>query len=97
MLTGKGMVICYPDPGGGCKVWQFAETKKLTSFHDGELARCTKQINSLLRSVEKNNKDPKRNLCILDTPNGPFLAWTEHGNIGPYDKPTDIEEAFGLK
>jgi hypothetical protein len=90
-------IICYRHPDGWCKVRHFAEAKRLTPFHDAELAQCTKDINSLLGRVEKNNKDQKRNLSILETPKGLFLAWVEHRSISPYDEKTDIERALGLK
>jgi hypothetical protein len=89
-------VVCYKSSKSTQFVaWLCPAT--ISSFHDSELAECTKQINAIFAKVVKNNKDPKRKLALLDTPKGLLLAWSEYGVIGPDDDENEIEKALGLK
>jgi len=72
------------------------EARRLTPFHDAELARCTKEINAILAKVRKGNKDPNRELAFLRVPDGLFLAWTQHA-IGSEDDATEINRVLGIK
>jgi hypothetical protein len=59
--------------------------------------QATKEINSLISKIVRNNKDPNRMLSILDTPKGPFIAWTECDNVSADDDEVTIREALALK
>ena len=70
--------------------------RRLTPFHDAELAQCTKEINAILARVRRGNKNPNRELAFLRVPGGLFLAWTEHA-IGAQDDEADINRVLGIK
>src|SRR5262245_36697312 len=69
--------------------------KRLTPFHDAELAGCTKEINEILAVVRERNRDPKRELAFLRVPDGLFLAWTTHA-VSSEDDPAEIERVLGI-
>ena len=89
-------VKCSRSPADNQFIVYFAEAKRLSSFHDAELAQVTKELNAILERVGKNNKNAKRKLAFLNTPKGLFLAWSEYGDITPYDDDAKIEKALGL-
>jgi hypothetical protein len=91
----NGVVYCYENPDDLQVMAKFKAVKRLSSFHDAQLARCTKEVNRILDKVKRNNKNPKRELAILRTSGGLFLAWTEYGAVGPYDD--DAEKRLGIK
>src|SRR5262245_42348316 len=86
-----GKVYCCPDVQNTCIVAKFAESKKLSRFHDEDLARCTKELNAVLAEIRKRAGDDHRELSFIDTGNGFLLAWTEHDVVGSHDDETDID------
>ncbi len=91
----NGVVHCYEHPDDLQVIAKFKEARRRSSFHDAQLARCTKEINRILDKVKRNNKNEKRELAILRTSGGLFLAWTEYGAVGPYDD--NAEKRLGIK
>ncbi len=80
---------CAPSPDGSCEVirctlggsTQFVTKDFLlevepSPFHDDELARATRHINDIFARLEKGNIDGERELAVLQTPLGHYLAWT---------------------
>ena len=99
---------CYKSPNGGCLVTKLWESDEVTSFHDSELARATKEINDILKNCEdfmthfdklhENIKDTARKLSFIEVENRLFLVWTQCGEaIGPNDDPDTIKKALRLK
>jgi hypothetical protein len=70
--------------------------RRLTPFHDAELAQCTKEINAILAKAHRGNKDANRELAFLRVPGGLFLAWTQHA-IGSEDDAAEINRVLGIK
>ena len=93
-ISSKHIVTCFEDAADMCNVRKFTGAD-LSDFHDAELKQCTNEINALLTAVQKKN--PSRELCILRTPKGPFLAWTIHDGVGSSASEAKIIKALGLK
>ncbi len=89
-------VSCFKGSGGQTviKLWEAAE---LSSFHDAELARATKEINAILSKLEKNNKDPDRGPSFIEFQNRHFLVWASYDVVGPDDDEKTIIKALRLK
>jgi hypothetical protein len=73
------------------------EAEKLTSFHDAELAKATKEINAILSKIGKGNRDPDRTLSLVQVQDRPFLVWASYEIVGPDDDAAVIMKALGLK
>jgi hypothetical protein len=76
-VLSDGHVLCRS--GGSTQgVASFATAARLTEHHDQQLADLTGELNSLfMRHLEHPNGDG-RELAILLTPDGWFLAWTRN-------------------
>jgi hypothetical protein len=53
------------------------EATELSPFHDEELAGATREINEIFARIEQGNRAGERELAVLLTPLGHFLAWTQ--------------------
>jgi hypothetical protein len=95
-LNPHGM-LCYVDPESYQTVTKLWETTELTAFHDAQLAQATKEINSILREVEKNNKDRERKLSFVRFRNQHFLVWARYGAVGRNDEEKTIAKELKLK
>ena len=73
------------------------EATQATEFHDAQLAQATRQINTILRRIEKGNKDPKRKLSLIKFLNRHLLIWAGYGVVGPYDDEKTVIKALRLK
>lgn len=89
-------VSCFKSPQGGQTVVGLWEANQ-SEFHDAELARATKEINEILRRVEKNNRDPERTLSLIEFENRHFLVWASYGTVGPSDDDKTIIKTLKLK
>ena len=74
-----------------------------SSYGEG-LADATTQVNAVFDQLEKDNKDPGRELSVLILPNGKLvLAWTvvevegEECQCADDEVPGNIEEALSLQ
>jgi hypothetical protein len=90
-------VVCYKNPTAYQTITKLWEAEELSSFHDEELARATKEINSILGELEKKNKDPERKLSFVQFQNRHFLVWANYGYVGPDDDEKTIAETLKLK
>lgn len=97
LWTQEGNVDCFKSKEDRQTVTKLWEVSELADFHDQELAQATKQINAILRRVEKDNKDPKRKLSFIKFQNRHLLVWAEYGAVGPDDHPRTIRKALKLK
>ena len=73
------------------------EVTELSTFHDAELAKATKEINAILKRAEESNKDPERKLSFIRFHNQHFLVWARYGAVGPSDEPETIIRKLKLK
>ena len=78
--TDEGTVVCFASETYDCVVVDagrgpFLMAGELTDFHDAQISRCTKEINGLLGELVAGRKDPRQELSILLTEDGPMLAW----------------------
>jgi hypothetical protein len=89
-------VNCHAGKGGQT-VGKLHVAKTLSSFHDAELAQATREINQVLDRVERNNKDPKRELSFIEFQDQPFLVWATYDAVGPEDDDDVIARALGLE
>jgi hypothetical protein len=90
-------VYCFTSPQGWQTVTNRWEATELTPFHDAELAQATKDINSILMKVQKNNKDRSRTLSFVQYNSRHFLVWAKYDAVGPYDDHKKIEKELRLK
>jgi hypothetical protein len=90
-------VLCYKSSLGGQDVAKLWESAGVTEFHDAELARATREINAILSKLERNNRDPKRKLSLIEFQNRPLLVWAQYGVVGPEDDDETIIKALKLK
>lgn len=103
IIPGRDIVFCYDGPDFDCNSANFVSARRLTSFHDAELAQCTTEINALLSKLQQGNAQSHRQLAVLRAPNGLFLAWVEDGissapGIAPPSKEDEeIEKALGIQ
>jgi hypothetical protein len=96
ILDPKG-VTCFADPKGGQTIMRLWEAEELTGFHDAELAKATREINSILSRIDKNNKDPERKLSFIEFQNRHLLVWSRYDVVSPYDDEATIVKALRLK
>jgi hypothetical protein len=105
-------VTCWPSRDETCYVATLQSANRETRVHDSDLARCTEEINATLANVKENNREPGRELALLRTPRGLFLAWVDTteeiemidtlygrvGNFGPAFGPDDprMEQMLGI-
>lgn len=89
-------VTCAKGPGGQTLV-NFWEAGELTEFHDADLARATKEINAIVGKIEKNNKDPKRTVSLIEFQGRHLMVWANYGAVTPYDDDDTIIKALKLK
>ena len=90
-------VVCYKSPTAYQTVTNLWEVDELTELHDAELAQATKEINAILKGVEKSNKNPDRKLSFIQFQNRHFLVWANYGYVGPDDENKTISGALKLK
>jgi hypothetical protein len=93
-------VICdYEDPRDDCKVLTkgflgVTERGVFTPFHDEQLEQATLALNAM---IAKMHPPEGQALAILNTPDGPFLAWVKEVGIGSADLRERIEEGLGIQ
>ncbi|MBP1687245.1 MAG: hypothetical protein H6Q33_3388 [Deltaproteobacteria bacterium] len=97
ILSPEYGILCYPYDKAEQTLTNLWEAQVLTAFHDAELARATKQINAILKAVEKKNKDRERKLSFILFQNRHFLVWSGYGAVGPHDDDATIVKALRLK
>jgi hypothetical protein len=90
-------VLCYPYSKAEQTLTNLWEVGALTEFHDAELAKATKEINTILSGVEKRNKNPQRKLSFILFQNRHLLVWAGYGAVGPNDDEKTLAEALKLK
>jgi hypothetical protein len=82
--TDDGTVVCFSSETYDCVVVDsaglggrdpFLAVTALSDSHDAVLQRSTAEINRVLREAAGSRKDPRRELSILLTEDGPILAW----------------------
>lgn len=92
----KSVVYCYPSRDNLQWFPGFAEAEE-SVFHDSSLRQLTAEINQILTSVDKGNKDPSRKLSILIVGDRLFLVWAKYGAVTPESSDEEVVEALGLK
>jgi hypothetical protein len=97
ILSPEYGILCYPFDKAEQTLTELWEAGELTAFHDAELAKATKQINAILRTVKKNNKDRERKLSFIVFQNRHFLVWAGYGAVGPHDDDATVVKALRLK
>ena len=73
------------------------ETTEATAFHDETLQQATKEINNILRRVQRNNEVPGRLLSMIEIDSRQLLVWATYDAIGPDEDLDIIEETAKLK
>jgi hypothetical protein len=73
------------------------ETTEATAFHDETLQQATKEINDILRRVQRNNEVPGRLLSMIEIDSRQLLVWATYDAIGPDADLDIIEETLKLK
>ena len=97
ILSPEYGILCYPYDKAEQTLSGLWEAQALTAFHDAQLAKATKQINAILKAVEKKNKDRERKLSFILFQNRHFLVWAGYGAVGPHDDDATIVNALRLK
>jgi hypothetical protein len=67
--------------GGGSCMYACLLEAHTSGFHDGNLARATKQINQILSNIPEDENG--RKLSFLVTRLGILLAWANHDDKAP--------------
>jgi hypothetical protein len=73
------------------------ETTEATAFHDETLRQATREINNILRRVQRNNEEPGRLLSMIEIDSRQLLVWATYNAIGPDEDLDIIEETLKLK
>ena len=95
VLSPRGM-HCYKSKESWQTVTNLWEVGELTPFHDAELARATKEINGILSSLEKSNKDSSRKLSFIRFRNRHFLVWAQYA-VSEWDEEKNVIKELRLK
>ncbi len=93
---GDGLT-CSETGSYACTNYQFL-CGSISKFHTERLEAATRDINAMLEEVVKDDKDrpPGADLSILETPDGPFLAWTRSSDEGvAIDNADEIRKVLG--
>ena len=90
------MMLCYKSPKSFqtvCILWEAG----LSDFHDKELAEATKKINTIIKRLDKSNKDKQRKLSFIKYDDQLMLIWALYGAVGPDDHFKAIKKALKLR
>jgi len=79
ILSPEYGILCYPYSKPEQTLTNLWEADELTTFHDAELARATKEINRILSQVQRNSKNRERHLSLIEFQNRHFLVWASYG------------------
>jgi len=90
-------VYCYKNEWGGQDVAKLWEAAQLSDFHDSELAKATREINAILKRLERSNRNADRKLSFVEFENRYLLVWARYGVVGPFDDRATIMKALKLK
>ena len=93
----EGQHVTCAKGAGSQTLMSLWEAEELTEFHDAHLARATKEINAIVERIEKNNKDPKRTLSLIEFQGRHLMVWANYGAVTPYDDDDTIINALKLK
>ena len=74
------------------------ESEEATLFHDEVLKKASREINAILDKVNKDNKDKKRVLSLIEFQNRHMLVWATYDDIvTPDDDEATVRKALKLK
>jgi hypothetical protein len=102
-ILGRLYVVCYPSPSAQCHViglnadgsYGLVAPKETSTFHDETLAEATKEINSILTRIVRENSEPNRGLHFIQVPNGLLLAWGVEV-ADKQDEDSAVEQILGI-
>lgn len=94
--SGKTVVHCFKATRGG-QHFDLLWEPQVSDFHDEQLSRASTEINSILRNIQRNNKDPKQRLAFIEFGNRLMLVWSQYGAVGPDGDVDAVAKALGLK
>jgi hypothetical protein len=89
-------VLCFSSPNGGQTLGLLWEPEALSSFHDEELAKATKEINAILKRVERSKPSEAHELSFVEFRTGSCWSGPRTIAVSPYDDDDVIAEALGL-
>ena len=92
-----GKMHCCTSETSTCTVSKLWEVSQLTSFHDAELQRATKEINGILDDIKKRNRGMDRELCFIQVRDRHFLVWSNEGLVTPADDDRTVRKMLRLK
>jgi hypothetical protein len=93
----QGQHVTCAKGAGGQTVLNLWEAEELTEFHDADLARATREINSIFERIQKGNKDPNRTASLIEFQGRHLVVWANYGTVTPYDDDETIIKALKLK
>lgn len=92
-----GRIHCCTSETSNCTVSKLWEVAQVTSFHDTELQKATKEINAILDGVKKGRKGEERELSLIQIKDRHLLVWSEEGLVGPDDDDKTVLKMLRLK
>jgi len=92
-----GKVNCCESKTNTCNVSKLWEVAALSTMHDTELQRATKEINAVLEGVRRTNRDSSRDLHFIQIEDRHLLAWVHSDLVGPLNDDQVISNMLRLK
>jgi hypothetical protein len=88
---------CCENKTSSCNVSSLWEVTSITEFHDAELQQATIEINGILDGLQRANRDPSRDLHMVEIEGRHLLAWAHSDLVGPDSGDARIAKMLRLK
>ena len=88
---------CCESKTSSCNVSKLWEVVSITEFHDVELQEATREINGILDGLQRANRDPSRDLHLVQIEERHLLAWVHSDLVGPDSGSDKVAKMLRLK
>jgi hypothetical protein len=92
-----GKMNCCESKTSTCNLTKLWEVAGLSTMHDAELQKATKEINAILDGVRQTNRDSSRDLHFVQIEDRHLLAWVHSDLVGPLNDDQVISKMLRLK
>lgn len=96
-ISEHDVVICFKSSENKCTVKARLLEAAHSEFHDEVLQHATQEINEILDTLERNNRDASRHLSFIDFQNRSMLVWSKpSAGVSREDDEDEIAKALRL-
>ena len=93
----KGRIYCCASEKSTCNVAKLWEVSATSPFHDSDLRRATSEISAIVAAAGKTNRDPGRELRLIQIEGRHLLAWVHDDLVSPNNDPRLVRKMLKLK